>query len=236
MNSLLKRRPGLNTDALCVLDMPLTGGFQSGVLVQDRSQANNTGTADNGPIPCFPGWDFTADDITDDNSQSIGAGDVLGTVYPMTFCAWLNADAFDTQRDVVNGGKSSDPTKTGIDIDFSDPDTRIIMLMGPPVKHASAKAIGFTAGIWHCAVGVAIDTTNWSIYINGVLEQAIIDNAEPKDGITGWDRWKIGRPSSDGGSSEGFNGKIGSVMVFQKAFSAQEAMNYFQLTRHIYGV
>lgn len=68
-----------------VLSMPLLGGFESGAIVFDESESGYTGTATNGPVPKYPGFDFTAA-----SSMYIDIG--AGPASVKTISLWVNQD------------------------------------------------------------------------------------------------------------------------------------------------
>ena len=68
-----------------VVDIPLTGGFTSGVIVYDETGGGFDGTAVNSPVPTYPGFDWVA---ANDTFIDIGTGPT--SVKTISF--WVNQD------------------------------------------------------------------------------------------------------------------------------------------------
>ncbi len=68
-----------------VFSMPLTGTFKTGVILHDESGSGFDGTATNGPVLKYPGFDFVAG-----SSQYIDIG--TGPTVTKTISLWINQD------------------------------------------------------------------------------------------------------------------------------------------------
>ena len=88
----------------------------------------------------------------------------------------------------------------------------------------------FTTGTWYM-VAVTFDTTNgMSLYINGQLDHTYTDHL---DGVTGDGSVNIG--CYDPGYNT-LNGKMGLVLCYDRALTAQEVLDNFNGTRNRYGI
>lgn len=241
MNLVISEKPRFPTGHLTTLDMPLDSGFMSGATVQDRSQAGNHGLAVNSPVPSYPGFLFDGTN-RGDVGQYIGADDILdGGVYPFTMAVWCKAtNAGDDERAVFAIGEDTSRQQATIK-------THTVMLflaiqngLGKANKGRFTAANSLVANVWNCVVGTHAGTgvTNVNIYQNGALDndsnadQAAVD-------LTGViTRWRIGDSANlDAEALEDpWEGNIGDVMFERRVWSAIEAKNFYELTRHRYGV
>lgn len=218
------------------LDMPLDSGFMSGVIVQDHSSSNNHGTAAGDallPIPQYPGFLFDATD-----NQSVGDSTVLSNVYPISMCCWHKpTDTGDPAE------RSSFAIGIAADRGHIDIKTHVDAVLEHNATTAKESAHTGTVwgnqpvviGQWKCIVftttEIDVDFSSGTIYINGELD-------ESKAGVNGMgfhDNWKIGNQAATVNSNP-FTGCVGDCLFFTRELSAAEAMSYFQLTRHKYGV
>jgi hypothetical protein len=83
------------------------------------------------------------------------------------------------------------------------------------------------AGNWYHVAGVAENSGNMRLYVNGKEEgnSLTIGNL-----WTGGDRWYIGSNSGTGGSAMGyFNGLIDEVAIYNRSLSEDEILNHYRL-------
>ena len=146
-----KIQPQFPTGPDTVLDMPLDSNFLSGVLVQDRSQAGNNGTAVNGPTPTYPGFKFVVA-----STQYIGASTQIVTAYPFTICAWFNATTLVLEQDIGGTGLTTGKNYAGLK-QYNWEGTAFRGAVGQNdgnLGKAFRSADDVVAGHWYSLVGV----------------------------------------------------------------------------------
>lgn len=226
----LHRRNRVPRDELTVLDVPLLSGFMSGVLVQDHSQGNNTGTAagDTGlPLPLYPGYRFTAA-----SEHKIGAVDTLVSAFPVSVNCWFKTSNGDqimaagmgntgAANRYVHIGKEADETGAYV--------IRVSGTAGASIVVATGTALN--DGLWHMVTGVSENTTVHNIYVDSVLINTLA-NLKTWSAVA---NWSIGsRVSST--ESNWWEGSIAEVKILAKALSAEEVQSIYNVTRFRYGV
>lgn len=226
----LHRRNRVPRDELTVLDMPLLGGFESGVLVQDHSQGNNTGTAAGGtgtPVPVYPGFDFTAA-----STHRISDTTALLNAFPFTILGWFKtssngiisaASLYDKDADDDYAVLGESAAQVGASIARETGQTRKIV----------ALTTASNDGVWHQYAGVFASNISRTIYRDGAAESAIgTDDRDPTAVI---DAWSIGSRQSST-PAWFFNGSISGVIIIKKVLSVEEIQSIYNVTKFRYEV
>lgn len=131
-------QPQVSTAGL-VFSMPMTGNFTAGVLLYDESGSGFDGTATNGPVPKYPGFDFVAG-----SSHYIDIG--TGPTTTKTIALWIKQD------DVAGDEYPIDLNGT----DYLSIESGVVTVNGLAghslyVNGASGTSgvTTITAGVWH---------------------------------------------------------------------------------------
>lgn len=222
--------PRFPTGASCVLDMPLDSGFMAGVTVQDKSQGNNTGTAQGGtgtPVPSYPGFLFTAA-----NTHHIGALDALLNTFPFTISCWFKTTGQGITVAASIQDKDVDDVFGAIGMNATEKGMNWVQEAGETAKRIALTATA-NDGVWHHYTAVFTSNISRTIYLDGGVE--IVTGTDDRDPTGALDAWSIGALQRATPASH-FDGNIGGVMIFARELSAIEIMNLYQVTRHKYGV
>ena len=201
----------------------------SGTTWTDLSGNGNNGTLTNGPT------------YSSSNGGSIvfdGSNDYVSTNYTATFqdftlCGFVKADN--------PNGKTWEDIIDSYDLDSSDW-CRITLYQGKPSLEIDANSSRSsvtsstiaTADQWYHIVGVRSGTTGY-LYINGILnkQNSVTGNVISADTDSQFFIGNISRPTS---LSEGWNGNIAQVSIYNKALTASEIQQNFNATRSRFGI
>ena len=201
----------------------------SGTTWTDLSGNGNNGTLTNGPT------------YSSSNGGSIvfdGSNDYVSTNYTATFqdftlCGFVKADN--------PNGKNWEDIIDSYDLDSSDW-CRITLYQGKPSLEIDANSSRSsvtsstiaTADQWYHIVGVRSGTTGY-LYINGILnkQNSVTGNVISADTDSQFFIGNISRPTS---LSEGWNGNIAQVSIYNRALTASEIQQNFNATRSRFGI
>jgi hypothetical protein len=201
----------------------------SGTTWTDLSGNGNNGTLTNGPT------------YSSSNGGSIvfdGSNDYVSTNYTATFqdftlCGFVKADN--------PNGKTWEDIIDSYDLDSSDW-CRITLYQGKPSLEIDANSSRSsvtsstiaTADQWYHIVGVRSGTTGY-LYINGILnkQNSVTGNVISADTDSQFFIGNISRPTS---LSEGWNGNIAQVSIYNRALTASEIQQNFNATRSRFGI
>lgn len=183
------------------------------------------------------GWEFdgTDDQVTigDVNSLVLGDGN-------MTVLAWVYPDYVpSTAQSIFSTGALGNPQPgwaLRLNKTAADPnDISFQFLVSDAVDRQYGRTegafTGISSGRWHCIAGVLENTsaTGVRLYHNGRL--GVSEDATTLGTVN-----NTTAPIIGGGAAPLFDGNIGEIMVFGRAFSSIEVRNWFEQTRWRYGV
>ncbi len=176
----------------------------------DQSTSHKDGTISGAvPNPTGPGWYFVTDDY-------INFGN-LGTLANFTVMEWVYFVALPGEHCIWNSHDDVTTPRVSLDVNR--------MYFYYNVGNTNSLH-GMSVGKWYQIVHT-YDATNIRSYVNGVL----IDTDTQTCGVD-FHSFNIGRPIT----YSALNGIIGEALPLNRALSAQEIRNHYELTRYIYGV
>jgi len=222
----LAHSPKIITDGLVLcLDAGNTKSYPgSGTTWTDLSANGNNGTLTNGPT--YSG--SNGGSIVFDGSNDYVSTNYTATFQDFTLCGFVKADN--------PNGKSWEDIIDSYDLDSSDW-CRITLYQGKPSLEIDANSSRSsvtsstiaTADQWYHIVGVRSGTTGY-LYINGILnkQNSVTGNVISADTDSQFFIGNISRPTS---LSEGWNGNIAQVSIYNKALTASEIQQNFNALR-----
>jgi hypothetical protein len=178
----------------------LTGSIYSGSLTNGVSFSSNNGGA----------WDFDgSNDYIITNSPGI-----TGT-NPRTISLWFKPDV-SQNKELLGYGTPSSSSMWDILLYNNN--------VGIHLYNSSAEAgTSYTVGEWQC-VTFTYNHPTLTSYMNGVLQNSY-SNSNINTGTSS--KINIGRGASGYGGYDHFNGKIGPVLVYDRALSASEILQNY---------
>ena len=223
--------PEIKEDGLVLaLDAANTKSYPgSGTTWTDLSGNGNNGTLTNGP---------TFDSSNGGSIVFDGSNDYVGTNYTASFqdftlCAFVKANN--------PGAKTWEDIIDSYDIDSSDW-CRITLSNGNPSLEIDANSTRSSVtssqsalpNKWYHIVGVRNGTTGY-LYINGVLDKqnSVTGNVISADTDSQFVVGNLSRPSN---LTEGWNGNIAQVSIYNRALTASEVQQNFNALRGRYGI
>jgi hypothetical protein len=167
---------------------------------------------------------YASDDTFSFNgsSNNLSIGSFSGYSTNITCEAWFKTTSGATWKNIICGpGGDVIFTVNGALLNFGTQNSS-------PIPHANYSTTTVNTGAWFHGVAT-YDGSNVRIYINGNLE-----STNARTGIITSGAKNIG--SNSGGSSEYFNGTIGTVRVYNRVLSATEIQQNFNAQRTRYGI
>lgn len=158
----------------------------------------------------------------DGSSNNLSIGSFSGYSTNLTCESWFKTTSGATWKNIICGpGGDVIFTVNGALLNFGTQNSS-------PIPHANYSTTTVNTGAWFHGVAT-YDGSNVRIYINGNLE-----STNARTGIITSGAKNIG--SNSGGSSEYFNGTIGTVRVYDRALSDAEVQQNFNSQRTRYGI
>lgn len=173
------------------------------------------------------------------SSRISTSSDLGGGAYPYTMAIWAKPSEVSSERAIFAIGDST----TGAH--------QTIKIYGTESYSITGKADGGTAGAvtssnntaiadtWTCIVAVCSGngSSNWSIYINGVLDNATVSVNEDIDAATeSTGQYAIGDVGNNGSTEGPWSGYVGDIMFERRAWSGDEVEDFVRLTAYKYGI
>jgi hypothetical protein len=211
----------LNLDAGYVPSYPRTGTTWS-----DLSGNNNNGTLVNGPTFNSNDGGYISFDGTNDYVASFGTAIVPGGATSYTVSVWVYRNRNNVGSEEVLSQWTNATSSNAFFFGFNNSNVRF----SDNWNNVSVTGAG-TTGVWMNLIGVNLGGSNAYIYLNGSLS-ATKGSALT---YTGTGPFLIGRQGEFVGG-EYFGGRISSVMVYNRALSAQEVLQNYNVLKTRFGL
>jgi hypothetical protein len=228
------------------LDAGMNASFNNtGTAWYDISGNNNTGILTNGPTyDIANSGSIVFDGVNDCVVVNSNASILPSTAY--TKIVWFNVSSFSSINNIISGGNGS---------------SHILWLSAGNILNAGHNGVwnvvssksSIDLNTWYCATVTFSNSTGWSLYLNGAVENTRTDNffpaynivdglfAEVSSGVgyaatttfTGKGEVLIG---AYGTGSNTFSGKISNAQIYNRALTATEVVQNFNALRNRFGL
>ena len=199
---------------------------RSGTTWYDLAGSNN-GTLTNGPT-------FDSDDggsivFDGDNDYVTLGNDTSLELQNLSISVWFNLDTLEADIDFYSS--AADNGTNGYRLGTTG-STEIIWLVGDASGYTLKVSSGLSAstGEWKC-VTATYDSSNLRIYIDGLLN--VTESATKT--ITHANPIAIGDRGGDLGSTNGLDGKIAIVQVYDRVLSAGDVSQNYHANKERFG-
>ncbi|MDD5623404.1 MAG: hypothetical protein PHI23_01695, partial [Candidatus Peribacteraceae bacterium] len=194
----------------------------TGTSAADSTSYNNLGTLENGAA-----WTSSAPSLSYDNPGAlsfdgtddyVAVPDVTGLSFsstPFSVVAWVYPETLGIDRQVVSKGYDGTNTEWEIKTTTADGKVGFRSWNGANIGVQSLNPL--VAGTWTHVAGV-YDGTNWSIFLDGVLDNSVADIAP----VLTTRPVYIGAVDANGTPAQFWEGMIDDVRVYGRALTCDE--------------
>ncbi len=236
-NPIIKRNWNPVSLGGCTLYLPFYKYGNEQQKIWDQSGNNNHSTI-TGAVPIGLGWSFdgAATHVTSPNQSSLQiAGPMTALVWCRPTGAWPTVGQKTiVAKPLISIWRENYCLALGNATDNDNRDFKFQSNDGAgSVIQGSTITLPVGVNIWQYLAGL-YDGANVKLFYNGV--QLVSTNVGTFTPAVSTDSLEIGRDNYAASYTYYFNGQIGEVIILNRALSAQEIRNSYEMTRSRYGV